>query len=150
MKRVKETVNIPRGVNTGINLRMHKKGHWAQSGVSGDLMLKVTVKPHPYFKRDNFDILTDCYISVTDAILGATVPIKTLGGDVQIKIDPGTSHNTKKKMLNLGIQKLPPNQNLKGNHIVTFKIEIPRNLTDEQRKLLEQYREIEEKVKNTV
>ena len=109
MKRVKETINIPRGVNTGINLRMNKKGHWSEQGRSGDLMIKISVKPHSYFKRDNFDILTDCYVSVTDAILGKEVKVKTLNGFVNVKVDPGTSHNSKKKLLNLGIQKLPPN-----------------------------------------
>lgn len=108
-KRVKETVNVPKGVNSGINLRMNKKGHYSSTGPSGDLMLKITVKPHSYFRRDGFDVLTDAYISVTEAILGGEVTIKTLSSEVKVKVDPGTSHNSKKKLLNLGIQKLPPN-----------------------------------------
>jgi molecular chaperone DnaJ len=108
-KRVKENIKIPKGVNSGINLRMHKKGHFSPTGPSGDLMLKINVKPHPYFKRDGFDILTDAYISVTDAILGGEVTVKTLTADVKLKVDPGTQDSTKKKLVGLGIQKLPPN-----------------------------------------
>jgi len=111
-------------------------------------MLKITVKPHSYFRRDGFDVLTDAYVSVTDAILGGTVKVRTLNSNVEIKVDPGTTHNSKKKMLNLGIQKLPPNQNMKGNQIVTFKIEIPKRLTPEQKKILESYRDVETQVKS--
>lgn len=109
-------------------------------------MISITVKPHTYFRRDNFDILTDCYISVCDAILGKEMKIKTLNGTAKIKIDAGTQHNQKKKLLNLGIQKLPPNQNLKGNHIVTFKIEIPKNLTSEQKEALLNYQKVEKPI----
>jgi molecular chaperone DnaJ len=143
---VKETVTVPKGVNTGINLRLNGKGHYTSTGPSGDLMISITVKPHTYFRRDNFDILTDCYISVCDAILGKEMKIKTLNGTAKIKIDAGTQHNQKKKLLNLGIQKLPPNQNLKGNHIVTFKIEIPKNLTSEQKEALLNYQKVEKPI----
>ena len=66
---------------------------------------------------------------MTDAILGGKVKVRTLNSEVEVKIDTGTSHNSKKKLLNLGIQKLPPNQSLKGNQIITFKIEVPKKLT---------------------
>lgn len=87
---VKETINIPKGVDTGVNLRISKKGHFSTQGPAGDLMISLKVKPNPYFKRDNFDILTDLYISIGQAILGADVNVKTLYGDVKMKIDPGT------------------------------------------------------------
>ena len=89
-KRVKETVSIPKGVNSGINLRLSGKGNFSPNGLAGDLMLKISVKPHPYFKRDGFDILTDCYVSVADAILGNKIEIETLDGKVTLQVDPGT------------------------------------------------------------
>jgi len=54
------------------------------------LMIQINVKPHSYFKRENFDIMTDAYISVTDAVLGKEVEIETLNGPLKIKVDPGT------------------------------------------------------------
>jgi len=62
---VKETVNIPKGVDNGVNLRISKKGHFATMGPPGDLLINIKVKPHPYFKRDGFDIHTDLYITVS-------------------------------------------------------------------------------------
>jgi DnaJ-class molecular chaperone len=62
---VKETVNIPKGVDTGVNLRISKKGHFSPSGPPGDLMLAVKVKPHPYFRREGSDIHTDYYINLS-------------------------------------------------------------------------------------
>ena len=65
---MKETINIPKGVDSGINLRISKKGHYAAMGPPGDLMVQVKVKPHPFFRRDGSDILTDHYISVAQVI----------------------------------------------------------------------------------
>ena len=75
----------------------------------GDLMIKISVKPHTYFRRDNYDIMTDCFISLGDSVLGSSIKVRTLTGEINIKINPGTSHNTKKKLVNGGISKLPPN-----------------------------------------
>jgi molecular chaperone DnaJ len=53
-------------------------------------MLKVNVKPHAYFKREGQDIQTDCVVSISQAVLGASVKIKTLYGDVNVKVQAGT------------------------------------------------------------
>lgn len=87
---VKETINIPKGVDSGVNLRVSKKGHFSTVGPPGDLMVNVKVKPHPYFKRDGSDIHTDLYITLSQAVLGAELPVKTLYGDIKMKIDPGS------------------------------------------------------------
>jgi len=50
----------------------------------------VKVKPHPYFKRDGSDIHTNLFVSIGDAVLGSEVPVKTLYGDIRMKIDAGT------------------------------------------------------------
>jgi len=87
---VKETINVPKGVDNGVNLRVSKKGHFSPVGPPGDLMVQIKVKPHPYFKRDGSDINTDLYITLSQAVLGAELGVKTLYGDVKMKIDPGT------------------------------------------------------------
>lgn len=97
-------------------------------GGTGDLMIQVKVKPHEYFKRDSSDIHTDLFISVPDAVLGSEVKVRTLYGDVRMKIDPGTQHNDKKKVSNYGVTKLPPNHHSKGNQYVTIKVVIPKRL----------------------
>ena len=63
---VTETINIPKGVDNGVNLRVSKKGNSGLGGPAGDLMINLKVKPHPYFKRDGSDIHTDLFISISD------------------------------------------------------------------------------------
>ena len=62
---VKETINIPKGVDNGVNLRVSKKGHFSPVGPPGDLMVQIKVKQHPYFIREGSDIHTDQYITVS-------------------------------------------------------------------------------------
>jgi molecular chaperone DnaJ len=62
---VKETINIPKGVDNNVNLRVSKKGHSAAAGPPGDLLVTIRVKPDPYFRRDGSDIQTDLYLSVS-------------------------------------------------------------------------------------
>jgi len=62
---VKENVSIPKGVDSGVNLRVSKKGNFSTMGPPGDLLIKVLVKPHPFFKREGSDIFTDAYVSVS-------------------------------------------------------------------------------------
>jgi DnaJ-class molecular chaperone len=71
------------------------------------------------------------FISIGQAVLGSEVNVKTLYGDVRMKIAPGTQHDDKQKISNYGIAKLPPNQHEKGNHYVTICIVIPKRLTQE-------------------
>ena len=63
-------------------------------------MIKLTVKPHHYYRRDGHDIHTDKYVTISEAILGSEVNIKTLYGDVKVRVDPGTTHNDSKKLVN--------------------------------------------------
>jgi len=77
---VKENVTIPKGVDSGVNLRMNKKGNYSLKGDPGDLLIKVTVKPHPNFKRQGADILSEKNITLTQAILGGTIKVETING----------------------------------------------------------------------
>ena len=86
---VKENVSVPKGVDNNMNLRVSKKGHNSQSNIPGDLIINVQVKPHHYFKRENFDIHTDLFISLSQAVLGSDIVVKTLYGDVKIKLESG-------------------------------------------------------------
>ena len=101
--QVKETINVPKGVDTGVNLRVSKKGHAGRGGPHGDLIVNVKVRPHNYFKREGSNIHTDLYLSISQAVLGSEIKVKTLYGDVKIKLPPGTQHEEQKKIANYGI-----------------------------------------------
>lgn len=83
---VKESITIPKGVENGVNLRLSKKGNFYIRGEPGDLLIKLNIRPHPYFKRDGVDIHTEKYITFTQAILGSAVKIETITGKVDIKV----------------------------------------------------------------
>ena len=63
--QVRETINIPKGVDSGVNLRVSKKGHAGQGGPAGDLILNIKVRPHSYFKREGSNIHTDLYLNIS-------------------------------------------------------------------------------------
>lgn len=100
---VKETINIPKGVDNGVNLRVAKKGHAGNGGPHGDLIIHIKVRPHAYFKREGANIHTDLYLTIGQAVLGGDLSVKTLYGNVTIKIPPGTQHEERKKISNYGI-----------------------------------------------
>lgn len=76
-------------------MRVSKKGHAGSGGPAGDLIIHIKVKPHAYFKREGSNIHTDLFISIAQAVLGSEVSVRTLYGDVRMKIAPGTQHDEK-------------------------------------------------------
>lgn len=84
-------MTIPKGVDNGVNLRMVKKGHQSLKGEDGDLFIKVNVKPHSYFKREGVNILTEKFITITQAVLGGNIKIETINGMMDYKLKPGTA-----------------------------------------------------------
>lgn len=106
---MKENISIPKGVDSGVNLRMSKKGNYSLKGEAGDLLITVNIRPHPYFSRQGIDIHTVKYVTMTQAILGSAVRIETLTGKTDIKLRPGTTHEEVLKIEGMGISKLPPN-----------------------------------------
>jgi hypothetical protein len=126
---VKESIQIPKGVNNDNNLRLSKKGHFSPNGSPGDLLIKVMIRPDPYFKRDGSDILTEKFITISEAVLGGTVPIKTLYGDVKIVVEKGTGHNETKKLANyvtlafnrIGCKQTTSKSNSKGSPLCNIQ-----------------------------
>jgi len=140
-KSVEESINIPKGVDTGQNLRVAQKGHSSESGgPMGDLLINVVVKPHAVFQRNGYDIMSDVSLPVWKAVLGGSVDLETLYGPVELKVDEGTNSGDKKRLSRYGITHLPPNNTHKGNHYVSFKVKIPKNVSGEERKIYEELR----------
>ena len=134
-----ENVNIPPGVNHGQSLRMATKGHQSEgNGPNGDLIIKVHVKPHALFKREGQDIHSDYFLSPPQAILGTVIEVETLFGNFKVEVNPGTNSGDVKKILLQGVPFFPPNSHKKGDHVVNFKIRIPKTLTLTQKKLYQE------------
>ena len=139
-----ETVSVPAGVTNGQSLRMANKGHEPEGrGPQGDLLIKIQIAAHPVFRREAQDIHSDVNISAAQAALGSVVEVETLDGPVKVNIEAGTNSGEQKKLIDRGIPHLPPNQKRKGDHVITFRVKIPKNLTETQRKLYQELAEEE-------
>jgi molecular chaperone DnaJ len=136
-RTVKKVVPIPAGVSDGTQIRLSGEGEpGANGGPNGNLYVVIHVKPHRYFRRRNDDILLDLAINVAQATLGARISVPTVDGEEPISIPAGTQPG---KVLTLRGKGVPHLQrNGRGDQLVVVSVQIPRNLTGEQRTLLEQ------------
>lgn len=129
-------VNIPAGVDSGSRLRVNHEGQpGTLGGPQGDLYVYIYVRPHSLFERRNNDVITEIKITFAQAALGATVKVKTLDGDVDLKIPAGTQTGTAFRIRGRGIPYLRDPKR-RGNHNVIVNIATPKNLNDKQKELL--------------
>lgn len=139
------TVNIPAGIDSNMNLRMTGYGEGGKNGgENGDLYLRFSVRPHKVFVRKNDDIKLTIPISFGQAALGDTIEIPTIYGDVELVIPAGVQPGTVLKLRGKGVKDV--NGNKKGDQLVTLKVEVPKNLTDEQKKAIENFTKLEGKL----
>jgi len=140
------TVDVPAGIDNGMNLRLSEQGAEGDPGAPrGNLIVQVLVDEDKYFHRDGMDVHTECPISLTQAILGGTVDVRTLTGVVEMKIPKGTQVDSKLMLRGKGIPHLH-SEGRKGNHIVHLQIEIPKKVSKRQEELL---REFDEEMKHS-
>lgn len=134
------TINIPAGVGNGMQMSVSGKGNAARrGGVNGDLLVLIEEEEHPELIRDGNDLIYNLYLTIPDAILGATIEVPTIDGKVKIKIDPGTQPG---KILRLRGKGLPEvNSYGKGDLLVNINVWIPKNLGKEEKKIFEKFAE---------
>ncbi len=128
-------VKIPKGVDNGAKIRVSQEGDAGKNGgPSGDLYIVLHVKSHEYYKREGFDIYTELGISVPQAVLGDEINIQTLDGDRKITVPSGTESGKILTLKDAGVPYLN-SPNRRGSHYVVLKIETPKTLNDEEKKL---------------
>ncbi len=132
------TVDIPAGIDDGQVLRVSGQGDSGlNGGPTGDLHVVVSVRPHPLFTRDGYDVHCDIPITYTQAVLGDEITVPTIDGNVKYTISEGTQTGTVFRLKGKGIKKLRKTE--RGDQYVTVSIEVPRNLTQKQKDLLREY-----------
>ncbi|GAB4333371.1 MAG: DnaJ C-terminal domain-containing protein [Desulfobulbaceae bacterium] len=130
-------VTIPKGITEGQRIRLEGQGMpGIGGGPSGDLYLEIAFAEHPLFKADGRDIHSTLTITPWQAALGATVTVPTLGGNVDLKIPPGSQGGQKLRLRGRGLC----SASKKGDHYVTLRIHVPPPRTEEQKEL---YRKME-------
>jgi curved DNA-binding protein len=129
------TVNIPPGARTGTRVRLSGKGESGYSGGQpGDLFLVVKVQDHPQYERKDNDLYRDVPVDVYTAVLGGEVNVPTLAGNVRLKVPPGTQSGQKFRLNGRGMPHLR-DKHAHGDLFARVLIQIPRDLTDEEREL---------------
>ncbi|OOB76780.1 MAG: molecular chaperone DnaJ [Epulopiscium sp. Nuni2H_MBin003] len=135
----KVTVSIPAGIDTGQTLRLSGKGEAGEIGANnGDLLITIHIKSHELFKRDGYSVNIRMPISFRQAALGAEISVPTLDGNVKLSVKEGTQTGTTFRLQGKGIPNLR-NPKQRGDQFVEVFIEVPRNLTQTQKDLLEQF-----------
>lgn len=133
-------VKIPAGVANGSRVRVAGEGQPGYGGGGkGDMILVVTVRPHPRFERKGDDLTVDIDVPVTTAVLGGEVEVPTIAGRVMLKIPPVTQNARTFKLAGLGMPRL--SKSGKGDLHARVRIRLPENIDESQRALFEQLRE---------
>ena len=135
-------INIPAGVEDGMQLSMRGKGNRGKNhGQNGDLIINIEEKHHDKFTRDSQNIIYDLYLSFADLVLGTDVTIPTLAGKVKINIPAGTPAGKMLRLKNKGIPVL--NSYQRGDQLVNVNVWIPKKLTSEEREAIENLKNME-------
>jgi molecular chaperone DnaJ len=137
------TVNIPAGVEDAMEFVQSGQGDCApEGGLPGDLHILVRVKPHPLFERRGRDLACRVPISFSQAVLGAKLSVPTVEGKPHnLDIPKGTCPGTVFRLRGLGMPDLETRR--RGDLLVEVTVEVPRKLSAEQRRLIEQLGELE-------
>ena len=106
----------------------------------GDLLVEVAVSQHPIFRRQDYDIFSTVPVSFVQAALGATIRIDTIDGQVEYELKAGTQTDTQVRLRGKGVPSLR-NKNVRGDHYVTFVVQVPTSMTKEQKEALQAFGE---------
>lgn len=134
-------VTIPAGIDNGQSIRIRGKGEpGINGGEWGDLLVEVAVSQHPIFRRQDYDIFSTVPVSFVQAALGATIRIDTIDGQVEYELKAGTQTDTQVRLRGKGVPSLR-NKNVRGDHYVTFVVQVPTSMTKEQKEALQAFDE---------
>lgn len=129
---------IPAGINEGQTLRVSGEGDCGfNGGPSGNLFVVISVLPHELFVRDKYDIHCEIPITFYQAVMGAEITVPTIDGSVKYIISEGTQNGTVFRLRGKGVKYL--NRETRGDQYVKVLVEVPKNLSDEQKKALENF-----------
>lgn len=134
----KLSVHLPAGIDDGQSVQLRGQGgSGINGGPDGDVLVTVGIRPHPIFTRDGYDVLCEIPITFAQAALGDTLQVPTIDGKIEYKVPEGTQTGTTFRMRGKGIQRV--NSTGRGDQYVRVNIEVPRNLSDTQKKLLREF-----------
>lgn len=134
------SIRIPPGLNDGDKLRLAGKGMPApsKSGKPGDLIVTTRIEPDPFFTRKGADLYLEAPISVSEAILGASLEVPTLEGRASVTVPAGASSGQKLRLRGKGVAQ---RSGERGDLYIQVKVVVPKNIDAASKKLIEQFAE---------
>jgi molecular chaperone DnaJ len=131
-------VDVPAGIHDGQRIRLSGEGHaGGVGGRAGDAYILIRVKPDARFVRDGNDVFSQLDLTVVEAALGTTATVETLDGPVEVEVAPGTQPGEVRVLRGKGMPVLQGFGH--GDHRVLVNVTVPRRVSDEQRRLLEEF-----------
>ncbi|MGN7969707.1 DnaJ C-terminal domain-containing protein [Microbacterium sp. 22296] len=136
-------VKIPAGVSDGQKIRLRGRGRKSpDGGESGDIVVTVAVRPHPVFTRDGLNLRVTVPVTFTEAALGATIEVPTLGGEpVRLRVAPGTPSGRVLRVKGRGIESSKGS----GDLLAEVQVAVPAHLDDAAREALERFQALQPK-----
>ncbi|GEP92543.1 molecular chaperone DnaJ [Chitinophaga terrae (ex Kim and Jung 2007)] len=130
------SIDIPAGVQEGMQLSMSGKGNAGErGGAPGDLLILIEEEPHPELQRDGLNVAYDLYISFPDAVYGTSLEVPTIDGKAKIKIPAGTQSGKIFRLKGKGFPSV--NSYEKGDQLIHVNVWTPQNLTSEEKAMLD-------------
>lgn len=142
-RKEKLVIKIPPGIESGQGLRVADKGEPAPGsnsenpGAPGDLIVRVWVKDHHAIRKEGFHLVMDLPVKLSMALLGGTIEIETLDGQIELKIPQGTTHGEILRVKGKGV----PYGNKRGDLLIVTHVNMPKKLSRKMQELIERLRE---------
>ncbi len=127
-------VKIPAGINDGEMVRLSGAGEAVSGGQSGDLYIKIHVKEHPIWVKEGDNLIMELDVKLSDALIGTETVLKTLDGDIVLKIPEGINHGEILRVKGKGV---PASKSHRGDILVKINVVMPRRLSKEAKKAIE-------------
>ncbi len=136
------TIEIPAGVQEGMQLSMNGKGNSGErGGANGDLIILIEEEAHAQLHRDGLNVAFDLHISFPEAVFGTNIEVPTIDGKAKIKIPPGTQSGKIFRLKGKGFPAV--NSYEKGDQLIHVNIWTPQNISSEEKAMLEKMQESE-------
>lgn len=131
-------ITVPPGTLDGQSLRLKGQGLPGQGGApAGDAYVEIGVRPHAYFEREGSDILLECPISLSEAVLGGQITVPTIDGNVSLKVPKGSNTGTQLRLKGKGV--VDPKSGQRGDQYVRFVVVLPKQLDSDLEQAVERW-----------
>lgn len=128
-------LHIPAGIESGQRMRLTEMGETVEGGVPGDLYVIVHVKPDPVFHKEGYNLIMNLNVKLSDALLGAKYLVKTLDGDIELKVPEGVAYGEILRVKGKGV---PKSNGSRGDLLIKINIITPNRLSKNSKKLIEE------------